>query len=88
MCADEHNQQYLIYYPDGNKENSIPVVISGTGGAPLDKNIKPIPKEENDNVKTIFTRANFGFVSLNITKDNIKMDFHSVNPTDIVNKKR
>jgi len=88
MCADEHNQQYLIYYPNGNKKNSIPIVISGTGGAPLDKNIKPIPKEENDNVKTIFTRANFGFVSLNITKDNIKMDFHSVNPVDIVNKKR
>jgi hypothetical protein len=88
MCADEHNQQYLIYHPTPNIKESIPVVISGTGGAKLDKNIKLIPKEEKTYIETIFTRANFGFVSLLISKEKIDLDFHAVNPKGTILRKR
>ena len=65
MCADEHNQQYIL-----DPEIDIPEVISGTGGAILDD--KFIGEETEG---TLLKRAGFGFVGMSIDTDAIKLEF-------------
>lgn len=82
MCADEHNSQYIIY------KDMPPEIISGIGGAILDKNI--YINELKD--YTLFTRAVFGFVGLEIYNQKIILNFYSTeNPEDFktfqINKK-
>lgn len=64
MCADEHNQQYII-----DPDTEIPEVISGTGGAVLDETFFAFTEG------TEIRRAGFGFVGMNINSDYINLEF-------------
>lgn len=71
MCADEHNQQYITL------PNLPPQVISGTGGALLDK----ISVSDNLKEYTHICRSEFGFVAVSVSSSEINLDFYSVNNT-------
>ena len=70
MCADEHNQQFI------NMKNNyidIPIIISGTGGAILDKKI--YISKEKDIGETVYNFSSVGFVSNIVDKDKIILSF-------------
>lgn len=67
MCADEHNQQYITM--DGMP----PQVISGSGGADLDRNVYVNELE----LQTQLIRSVFGFVGFSITKEEINLTFYT-----------
>ena len=76
MCADEHNQQYIEYKDKGVRINQ---VISGTGGAPLDRELDCALKYKDKGAfikGTQFFRSGFGFVSMDIDVDKIDLEFH------------
>jgi hypothetical protein len=79
LCADEHNQQYII-------DNEINEVISGTGGAQLDTNIfhfdEKIAKEKFS-METKFTAVGPGFVGVDIDSKKIKLSLITKNNKDI-----
>lgn len=67
ICADEHNQQFI----QPEKSNTS-IVIAGSGGTGLDKDIKtPLLKN------TLYTNTDFGFVSYKIDKEHIEITFIS-----------
>lgn len=74
ICADEHNQQLI---QDGN----INIVIAGSGGTELDE----ILIDENLKKQTLYASQTFGFVSFDVSFNEIKIKFIS-SDTDI-NKK-
>ena len=63
-CADEHNQQFIIY------DNVLPEIISGSGGAPLDIQLEGVVPG------TFFYRPGYGFVAMNISDNEIELEFH------------
>lgn len=75
LCADEHNQQ-LLY--DGNLP---PIAILGSGGNQLDDKLF---KSQEDEAKSLedkvgkYSSPNHGFLELSITKDNLNLNFHTV----------
>jgi len=69
MCADEHNQQYILPTPDSKIP---PEVVAGSGGAVLDEHINV-----SDELNTQLARATYGFVAVNITSSKISLAFHS-----------
>jgi len=64
FCADEHNQQFLY-----DKTNNMSLIIAGSGGTPLDKNLI----EGDYREITKFYSNNFGFVSFNFKKNILKI---------------
>jgi len=65
ICADEHNQQFL--YDD---ELKVGLVICGSGGTALDKNI-----ENGFPENTLYKNANFGFTHFNIENDILNIQY-------------
>ena len=69
ICADEHNQQYIH-----DKQNKMGLVIAGSGGTALDKDIQRPDIYKND---TLYVNNSFGFISLKFEKDNIKVSYYT-----------
>lgn len=67
MCADEHNQQYILI------NDMPPQVISGSGGAVLDMNV--FINELSNETKLV--RPVFGFVSLVVSASEIQLTFRT-----------
>jgi hypothetical protein len=64
ICADEHNQQFI-------QSHKTAIVIAGSGGTSLDHILdKPIPG-------TLYQNSDFGFVSYQIRKNELTIDFMS-----------
>ena len=72
MCADEHNQQYILPNAESNMP---PEVVAGSGGSVLDEDIKNCPE-----INTQLARATYGFVAVNITSSKISLSFYSTKP--------
>lgn len=66
MCADEHNQQFLV-----DKENKMGLVVAGSGGTALDKNIIKGKYWES----TYWYNPFFGFVAFNFTPNFLKLTY-------------
>jgi hypothetical protein len=66
MCADEHNQQFL-YEP----ETRLSLVVAGSGGTALDKDIFP---DKYKNIG-IYQEAFFGFVSFEFKKSDLILKY-------------
>lgn len=64
ICADEHNQQII-------KDRPTTIVVCGSGGTALDKIEHPYIEN------TIYANKEFGFVSLEITNNNLVIRFIS-----------
>jgi hypothetical protein len=69
MCADEHNQQYITM------PGMPPEVIAGSGGAAQDTQIFEVEKLASF---TKLKQSTFGFVTMGIHKDYIKLEFYGV----------
>lgn len=66
ICADEHNQQFI-------QTDKTAIVIAGSGGTDLDKIVDDyiVPG-------TLYQNSAFGFVSYQISKNELKLSFISV----------
>jgi len=64
FCADEHNQQFLY-----DNDNSLALVVAGTGGTVLDKQLIQGQYYEGPSVHTHYYSNEFGFVSFTFEND-------------------
>jgi hypothetical protein len=91
LCADIHNYQYnILKYNiikiDGVESYELPHIIAGTGGAPPDYflekkcelNMKEVTMDNNDIIINKESHHSFGFVELELTKDNYKPKYNYI----------
>ena len=80
MCADEHNQQFLY-----DSVNKLSLVVAGSGGTALDKNIH-IDQDDKNTVTTKYAKSTFGFVSFKFSPVFIDIQYHTTEVEELGNK--